>query len=155
MWVQVSLLTLAPDTLLVAFNDMPDARSLLTLASSTDGGDTWRRLTVLESAPTASFHYPTVHLLPDRDLVVVIYSVDVLPTLGSANSRTAQSQWWFRERDNVKGMRGKNRLLNVTTAPVHGVGRELDEGLGAWGRVSLGMRVALLSASELVHIAHL
>lgn len=152
----MSLLTLAPDTLLVVFNDMPEGRSLLSLATSTDGGDTWRRVVVFETAPTASFHYPTAHLLPDRDLVVVIYSVDVLPDATAyAGSRLIRGLRGLHMYDNYyeKEGLGMQPQLNSTKTLFSGSGREFED-VGAWGRVSLGMRLALLSASQLVHAAH-
>ena len=52
-------------TLLAAYNDAPDSRSLLTLAVSCDG-HAWRRVAVLEDDLEGSFSYPTLQDLPSH-----------------------------------------------------------------------------------------
>lgn len=60
----MDLATLPDGTLLLALNDNATARSPLSLASSRDGGATWRRIAVLEQDPGGNFHYPTVLFAP-------------------------------------------------------------------------------------------
>lgn len=63
---QVDLATLPDGTLLLALNDNSTARSPLSLATSRDGGATWRRVAVLEQDDAGNFHYPTVLYVPGR-----------------------------------------------------------------------------------------
>ncbi len=54
----VSGLKLSDGRLLVAFNDSPKDRSNLMLAIASQDGKEWRRVSVLENEPGASFSYP-------------------------------------------------------------------------------------------------
>ncbi len=63
---QVDLTALPDGTLLLALNPNATARSPLALATSRDGGATWRRVAVLEDDPDSNFHYPTVIFMPGR-----------------------------------------------------------------------------------------
>lgn len=60
------MLALDSQTLLIAFNDAPDSRSYLTLATSCNGGASWKRIAVLEDDPAGSFSYPTLQDLPHQ-----------------------------------------------------------------------------------------
>ena len=62
----MDLATLPDGTLLLALNDNATARSPLSLASSRDGGATWRHVAVLEQDDAGNFHYPTVLYVPGR-----------------------------------------------------------------------------------------
>lgn len=63
---QVDLAMLPDGTLLLALNDNATARSPLSLATSRDGGATWRLVAVLEQDDAGNFHYPTVLYVPGR-----------------------------------------------------------------------------------------
>lgn len=64
--MQVDLAALPLGVLLLAYNDLVMDRSRLSLATSVDGGESWRRVVVLEADARGSFHYPTIHYLPER-----------------------------------------------------------------------------------------
>ena len=61
---QVDLAALPSGVLLLAYNDQAVDRSCLALATSIDGGASWRRIAVLEQDARGSFHYPTIQHLP-------------------------------------------------------------------------------------------
>lgn len=167
----MALLALAEDVLLLAFNDATSARSPLSLATSVDGGATWQKLVMLESAPAGSFHYPTAHLV-SNDTLAVIYSVDVLPhQIPSARvpdprgpptrtSVVSTSGTVYRQGSLNRAMLAEDRSLSPhsllsDSLPDAEPGMALTEETrgNAWGRVSLGMRVAFASRADLVRAA--
>ena len=56
----MDIISLPNNTLVAAFNDSPDKRTPLRLATSTNGGVTWTRQALIEDDPTGSFHYPAL-----------------------------------------------------------------------------------------------
>ena len=58
--LQMDIISLPNNTLVAAFNDSPDKRTPLRLATSTDGGVTWTRQALIENDPVGSFHYPAL-----------------------------------------------------------------------------------------------
>ena len=76
-WLQLDAIALPNNTLVVAYNDSPNKRSPLRLATSTDGGLTWTKGALIEDDPEGSFHYPA--LLYDAKKV----SVAIIPCLQS------------------------------------------------------------------------
>lgn len=177
---------LAEDVLLLAFNDATSARSPLSLATSVDGGATWQKLVMLESAPAGSFHYPTAHLVGE-DTLAVIYSVDVLPhdhevpswrvphevpaarvpvpqQLGVSNNTGVLAVTGAVYRQGSSKAVPHVRSLARNSEPLGSLSdaeSRLEVGMGligetrenAWGRVSLGMRLALASRVDLVRAA--
>ena len=57
---QMDIISLPNSTLVAAFNDSPDKRTPLRLATSADGGVTWTRQALIEDDPVGSFHYPAL-----------------------------------------------------------------------------------------------
>lgn len=58
--LQMDVIAIPNNTLVVAYNDSPNKRSPLRLATSTDGGLTWVKAAVIENDPEGSFHYPAL-----------------------------------------------------------------------------------------------
>lgn len=58
--MQMDVIAIPNNTLVVAYNDSPNKRSPLRLATSTDGGLTWVKAAVIENDPEGSFHYPAL-----------------------------------------------------------------------------------------------
>lgn len=58
--MQMDVISLPNNTLVAAFNDSPDKRTPLRLATSTNGGVTWTRQALIEDDPVGSFHYPAL-----------------------------------------------------------------------------------------------
>ena len=58
--LQMDIVSLPNNTLVAAFNDSPDKRTPLRLATSTDGGVIWTRQALIEDDPVGSFHYPAL-----------------------------------------------------------------------------------------------
>ena len=56
----MDVIAIPNNTLVVAYNDSPNKRSPLRLATSTDGGLTWVKAAVIENDPEGSFHYPAL-----------------------------------------------------------------------------------------------
>ena len=56
----MDIISLPNNTLVAAFNDSPDKRTPLRLATSTNGGVTWTRQALIEDDPVGSFHYPAL-----------------------------------------------------------------------------------------------
>ena len=71
------MIALDSTTLLTAFNDAPDSRSFLTLATSCNGGISWARLALLEDSSRGSFSYPTLLDLPLQVRAVKSCEADV------------------------------------------------------------------------------
>ena len=57
---QMDIVSLPNNTLVAAFNDSPNKRTPLRLATSADGGLTWTRGALIEDDPEGSFHYPAL-----------------------------------------------------------------------------------------------
>lgn len=57
---QMDIVSLPNNTLVAAFNDSPNKRTPLRLATSIDGGLTWTRAALIEDDPEGSFHYPAL-----------------------------------------------------------------------------------------------
>ena len=71
----MDLLALEPGILLLAYNDDSEAsRSTLVLAMSTDEGNLWHDIAILEADPSGSFHYPT--LMHEEEQVWHVVSCD-------------------------------------------------------------------------------
>ena len=73
IWLQLDAIAVPNNTLIVAYNDSPNKRSPLRLATSKDGGLTWTKGALIEDDPEGSFHYPALlydakkvgtHLIP-------------------------------------------------------------------------------------------
>ena len=58
--LQLDAITLPNNTLVAAYDDSQVKRSPLRLATSTDGGLTWKRAALIEDDPEGSFHYPAL-----------------------------------------------------------------------------------------------
>ena len=58
--LQMDVIAIPNNTLVVAYDDSPNKRSPLRLATSTDGGLTWVKAAVIENDPEGSFHYPAL-----------------------------------------------------------------------------------------------
>ena len=58
--LQMDIISLPNNTLVAAFNDSPNKRTPLRLATSVDGGVTWIRQALIEDDPVGSFHYPAL-----------------------------------------------------------------------------------------------
>lgn len=58
--LQLDAITLPNNTLVAAYDDSQLKRSPLRLATSTDGGLTWKRAALIEDDPEGSFHYPAL-----------------------------------------------------------------------------------------------
>ena len=56
----MDVIAIPNNTLVVAYNDSPNKRSPLRLATSMDGGLTWVKAAVIENDPEGSFHYPAL-----------------------------------------------------------------------------------------------
>ena len=56
----MDIISLPNNTLVAAFNDSPDKRTPLRLATSANGGVTWTRQALIEDDPVGSFHYPAL-----------------------------------------------------------------------------------------------
>ncbi len=59
-WLQLDAIAIPNNMLVVAYNDSPNKRSPLRLATSTDGGLTWTKGALIEDDPEGSFHYPAL-----------------------------------------------------------------------------------------------
>lgn len=86
------------DTLIALFNDhtgqVPSRqRSPLTVAFSTDGGETWPIRQVLESDPTGWYCYIAIHFTNEGMLLAYIASTPPLPHLSQLRIRLVPWSW--------------------------------------------------------------
>ena len=99
-----------------------------------------------------------------QDRVVVIYSVDYLPVgsaiteLNQSHGRQGSCTWdkQHMEASPSSALASPGGLVEALGEVMHTSSRSTASSsqcrpVGAWGRASYGMRVAMLKASEIVH----
>ena len=79
--LQMDIIAIPNNTIVVAYNDSPNKRSPLRLATSKDGGVTWVKAAVIENDPEGSFHYPALLYDPKKVKGEPVLRLSIEPTV--------------------------------------------------------------------------
>ena len=96
----ICALGLSDGRILLAFNDSPENRTPLSLATSSDEGRTWKRVAVLESEAEATFSYP--YLMRSSDgLIRLAYTCTWGPKKRKEIRVSTFNEAWIASKENV------------------------------------------------------